>query len=952
MARRDQYIKSRTDYVYRKKHTVTNDGTIYENDHMTIVPDDDVYSDDAVMFSDSNFKFRLRTDINGKKRHFSGKWATNADGEEYWTEDDCSAVTTTSETKIELKPNYSSMKDFAYYGSAVELLKATVRDVILRFPAGIYYLADSEMMYDGKYVVSNEFEIDIWSKKEVVEEGDNPLRTLSVSYGKYLLYGTQKINSVVIEPMNECVDSVITKTIINNSVILYTYVRGDGKRIILSDTMGVRGKPIICLSAEDYNKEYDKLDDFEKVLLNLDTKPKFTAVLDTPRFDGENYYYTKKAYTWPSITDGTYYTPDLSSTEFNAYLTSLMELAKFHDEFDSDNIWRMLTHDSIKNLDWTFMEQNDNEANDVAFDSSRVKGAVQLYGRMFDDLKRYTDNIKNSNAITYDERNNLPDYFLTDNVEEDGWAAPHVGPTTDDTIYSNVLHTGSTYSGKNSTDANISFMRTLSLNSNYIQSMKGTKRGLKTILGLFGLQSGTDYSIKEYVAIADNFPTKNDMWHLLSYNEDYYYSDDILDGWPVTVVAKDDDNKYLIPWFDKNENYNSGLYFQQFGGWEKTKKKKIDLPISDVKEITDMGDAAIYRETLQYMKYARDLSELTALTLSNLFKNCVCYVEDISGLEDFYEPNEEDKAIIDELGAHAFSHYFTLKNESLSFAIGFVDNEFYHCYGWRNVLNREFESAATLTCDGVRVLYLESLKTNFHANNPHVGYGLYDYGDSYVDHYNHLFTHEIDEKKFSMLSDSEEDKAIMSQIETFGFDAQQVAVDKKCFFFEDSTVGSVRTVEFEEGADRQDGGFDNSNKPTPEGSTDSDLNRNNWGSFYNQLSIPPMEAGMPKTDECAAFSIINLKRMEIDFTTYGNTYYKEYIENVIIRYLEQMVPATTIFGYSFDGEGVMMAMSMANLQRSGLDNFVVRGAVARLEGDSESMLGSDINTEEYDPQII
>ena len=49
----------------------------------------------------------------------------------------------TPETKIELNPNYESLKDFAYYGSAVELVRASLTDIIFRFPAELYFTNDS-----------------------------------------------------------------------------------------------------------------------------------------------------------------------------------------------------------------------------------------------------------------------------------------------------------------------------------------------------------------------------------------------------------------------------------------------------------------------------------------------------------------------------------------------------------------------------------------------------------------------------------------------------------------------------------------------------------------------------------------------------------------------------------------------------------------------------------------
>ena len=54
----------------------------------------------------------------------------------------------TNETKIRLKPNYTSIKDFACYGSAVKLVQGTVNGVITDFPAEMY-LSNEQITFYG-----------------------------------------------------------------------------------------------------------------------------------------------------------------------------------------------------------------------------------------------------------------------------------------------------------------------------------------------------------------------------------------------------------------------------------------------------------------------------------------------------------------------------------------------------------------------------------------------------------------------------------------------------------------------------------------------------------------------------------------------------------------------------------------------------------------------------------
>lgn len=900
MARRDQLVKSKTDFVLRKKHAVTNNGIIYENDHMTIVPDDDIYDGDIATFSDSNFKFRIRNENNEKKKHFAGNWVTPDNDNKFWTEADCSSTTITDETKITLKPDYSSIKDFAYYGSAQELVKASIRDIIMNYPPELYLRKDDSMKIKigsiTYYIVTNEFGLDIWTKMVSEESVDDPLKYLSLSYNKYLYGRTEsRVLKIEIEEMGTCPNSIIAKTRIYRTSSsfweLFVYLTDDGRHIVLSRSSSAAGNPIIRLPHDEFMKRYEKLDDFSKVLLNLDTKPVFKATFESPRFDGQSYNMTYKDYIFPSVStsDNLYFTPDLSSALFSSYLENLMSLARFHDEYDSDNIWRMLTHQSIKNLDWTFKREENGETTDSEnIESTRVKAALELYGRQFDDLKRYSDNIKCTNTITYDEKNNVPDYFLSDAVENDGWEAYSVSPSTDNSLRTEVLHSGVTYSGKTSSEANIMFQRILAINSDYIQSLKGTARGVETVLSLFGLKKGEDYTIKEYVAIADRFPDECDVRECLRYYDDFYYGDDIYEDWPIAELEVDENGrKIMIPWFESGKNYPSGLYFQEYGGWENSEFKNINLPITEVKQISAYGDFEVYGETLQYMRYASSLYELTAMTTTRLLEHTVCYVEDISDLSEKYQYGNQDLSF-KELGWTP-SHYFVLYNTELATSIGFVKNDLFNCYGWRNVFEEEFNNYETLSSDGSRVLYMESITTEERGNNPHVGYGFYDAGESYLQHFRNIFKTEIERGRFSSI-----DEDMYGTVLGMGFGTcSATQVDAKTISFRDTTDNrniymgtiSARTITTSP-----------MNEPDEIFSSSSEM--------YSM--VKNLESGSTE-DETSSFSIINTKSIDIVFTAHGgNQYYKDYVSNVIVKYVEQMMPSTAIFSYRFTDD-VMVA---------------------------------------------
>ena len=133
MSRKDNLVKSKSIYTLRAKHMTVPNGAIFENDHVTIIKDDGIFDDSVALFSDSNFKFRIGLSDNGRKKHSRGGFTQLDNGNgEIWTLENLPEVKKSTDGEIALKCNYSSIKDFAYFGSAVEMIKATINDIALQ----------------------------------------------------------------------------------------------------------------------------------------------------------------------------------------------------------------------------------------------------------------------------------------------------------------------------------------------------------------------------------------------------------------------------------------------------------------------------------------------------------------------------------------------------------------------------------------------------------------------------------------------------------------------------------------------------------------------------------------------------------------------------------------------------------------------------------------------------
>ena len=735
-----------------------------------------------------------------------------------------------------------------------------------------------------------------------------------------------------------------------NGTWFYIYLDGNGKMQLLTTSMVNYDDLTIIRPKKKFRDEFwDTLDEFEKVLLNRKSSPIYKAKFETPfTVNGLNFYRVEP-YIWPTI-DGT--TPDVTTIAFQGYLNSLLDLAEYHDEYDTNNIWRMMTHESIKNLDWTFKRETDDEYTNVDLDSSRIRAMLMVQGRLYDDLIMYANNVKRSNEVTYNENGNVPDYFLTDKLEISGWEPINIAPFVSGASVSqfssaNNNEDSSTNVGtlsKTPAEVNSEFMRRLYLNTDYIMSMKGTRRGIQAILGMFGYNevdgvasTAGDYNIKEYIAVANEFPNQVDTTSFMreigedegeveAYDE--YGAE--YSKFPVAIVSNgDEEDNYLIPWFKNGKGYFGDLYFQQKGGWGRIKNKLINLSITSATSITEAPEFNLFSETEPYLRFVNNLDELVSLPTNLIHENTVCYVTDISKIYDLYvEPSAPHSGITPgEMSATTsshtqsdrgsttpinhdyqlepeyedYSHYFVLVNENLSAYLGFVDNERYYCYGWRNIRLSEFEGTQPTTVDGLRVLYLESIVHNDKGNNPHTGWGNYDEGLSYIEAFNTLFGSRLEEGVYDWLKNGNaQQRALYNEISSYGFNVtNMIENNKKCFYFEDGDSEIITRAATQAQSsivnESQVWWASNSYRLFPIGDED-DYSSDDV--YYNTFVNPE---GGSKRDEAAANSIINVKNLTINFGTAGNKHLEQYIKNIVIPYLIEMIPSTTILRYTFNG---------------------------------------------------
>ena len=192
------------------------------------------------------------------------------------------------------------------------------------------------------------------------------------------------------------------------------------------------------------------------------------------------------------------------------------------------------------------------------------------------------------------------------------------------------------------------------------------------------------------------------------------------------------------------------------------------------------------------------------------------------------------------------------------------------------------------------MIYLESLKSEYKGNNPHIGYGLYDDGDDYREHFQNLFKGMLKDGKFDYLQQDTEiigglnitGQQLYSKLcNGYGFKLSGVTDNKKCNFYGDSSeelklisVVSGDTIEWS----------------YPSGL--SDYNPESVSGFGGDSSYANI------LDESQANGVVNVKNITIDFNVGSNDEMKKYIQDVVLKYLEEVIPSTAIVEYLFNGD--------------------------------------------------
>ena len=529
-----KYIKSHSNYVLKSFHQSINDGTIYERDITTIGGVGNFPSSQTPIYRSNNFIITVRNDSGISNQYNTKEWDKNSTSGDIWTVSSLEGLVSTddndNDTKIVLKQDYYDFCDFCYYGSLSEMFRASITDIISRFPGELY--GTSNNVYytpilgseDLKYIV-NPFGINMHSRTKPDDVTNTLKYFANGGYNAYTIDNKQVTawTSTYYYSENVGKDEYIRYTattdsteVISESATTYYPCKGDKIADITlkttSDTyeisawlgddniiyylyedkllyydiivkidneehhipLELSGETIVCKIENEYykvihdyinesgetetadttslyqllnsyvefndekyfcerpycfhitpnekywNSFYNECDNFQKLLLNPKTTPKYKAIFSVIKENENGYYREFEEFVFPT-SEGDY-NIDATSYGFNTYTSRLSDIGSFYDEYFTDNLYRSMTHEAIKNFDWTYTrEYVEGDEEEYVIGGEKMQKALRIFAREFDETLAYINNIRSTNRITYDERSNLPDYFLTDAVGNEGW---------------------------------------------------------------------------------------------------------------------------------------------------------------------------------------------------------------------------------------------------------------------------------------------------------------------------------------------------------------------------------------------------------------------------------------------------------------------------------------------------------------------------------------------------
>lgn len=412
-------------------------------------------------------------------------------------------------TNFKIYPNFdqTNILNFVAYGPLSKRFQASVVNIINYFPAAIevnfvkpnfttgptatnisYDVVEDLTYFDINVgEIRNPFSINFTNNAtqflNSLEYEVSKYRNMTVNFPDYIV----SVNSGTStnEGYFPIVDIIPTNSI--SAGTLSIVAKGKIFKAVTSSSATLVIRPNDFAVNQVFNLELDEVDE---LLLNRYSYPIYTSSFKilTETSDG-NEINVNRTLTWP--LDGTW-NIDIRTNAFLNYIQELEKIGQNLDEYSTDLISRFYTTDAFKEFDT---------------DDMKVAKTLKIYGRSFDESKKYIDSISHMVSVNYTVKDDVPSVLLTNFAETLGWNTS-ISPIQSNGFLSTLYESfDSDFPGMANSpsldELEFQYYRNLILNSAYLFKSKGTRRAIEFLMNNIGAPEAL-LEFNENVYLVDN----------------------------------------------------------------------------------------------------------------------------------------------------------------------------------------------------------------------------------------------------------------------------------------------------------------------------------------------------------------------------------------------------------------------------------------------------------------
>ena len=521
-------------------------------------------------------------------------------------------------------PNFdqTNVLNFTNYGPLSKRLSDAIQGVINFFPAalelsrnrgdfstgytasGITYFSDEDVtkLSFPVELIFNPFQID-FSKNATSNIANygydvSIYRNFNDKFLSYLLEVTGSTYNVV--------NYIPTNNLTDGNFILY--INGNP----FSGQTEIYENFIIRLNDTIINEVYNlELDEVQEILLNRLTTPKYSAKFQVPIIGDDGTIFTNyETVTWP--LNGLW-NIDISSGAYTNYIEKIQEIAFNFDQNQTDLISRFYITQAFPEFDTP---------------DNKVDKVLKIYGRSFDETKKYIDAIETVTSVNYNIGNDIPSQLLSNFAQTIGWGT-NISPISNinylESLYGTTENAFPAYSTSQTiSDLNYQYYRNIILNSAYLFKSKGTRKSIEFLMNFIGVPNALlEFNENVYLADSNIDITRFDeLFSLIEggtfsenttiYDETntYNFYGNVYTAYTINTSTTDvsatlDDYPFDSQGYPKVPTTSNDFFFQQGEGWYESTPQHRSLEVLDTENSIFIGTTFSAKTSLEPFTYGQ-----------------------------------------------------------------------------------------------------------------------------------------------------------------------------------------------------------------------------------------------------------------------------------------------------------------------------------------------------------